>query len=172
MLTSNQLVPAQAWGPPWAMWGLGEMAVFEAEGSKDHPRIVWYHSFTSAGAAPDSVAWCSSYVNAGMQTCGYPGTRNKTASSWLRYGVPYKLCIGGILVFGKSDPDAKGTGHVGWCVGWSDEWVLVLGGNQSQRVSVARRPIKSLLDVRMPERYLAEFGDPGSKIRPGAPPPK
>jgi len=146
------------------------MAVFEAPGDKDHPRIVWYHSHTAAGAAPDSVAWCSSLVNAGMQSCGYPGTRNKAASSWLRYGVPYKLCLGGILVFGKSDPDSKGTGHTGWCAGWSSEWVLCLGGNQQNRVSVARRPISALLDVRMPPAYLAEFGDPASKgVRPGTP---
>jgi uncharacterized protein (TIGR02594 family) len=172
MLTSGQLAPAQPWGPPWLLWGLGELGVLEADGDKDNPRIVWYHSFTSAGKAPDGVPWCSSYVNAGMQECGYPGTRSKAASSWLAYGVPYKLCLGGILVFGKSDPDAKGTGHVGWCAGWSNEWVLCLGGNQAQRVSVVRRPIRTVLDVRMPERYLAEFGDPGGKIRPGTPPAK
>lgn len=172
MITANQLVPGSAWGPPWLLWALGELGVLEADGAKDNPRIVWYHSHTSAGAAPDSVAWCSSFVNAGMQAAGYPGTRSKKASSWLAYGVPYKLCLGGILVFGKSDPAANGTGHVGWCAGWSDEWVLCLGGNQSNRVSVVRRPIKSLVDVRMPPRYLAEHGDPGNKVRPGTPPPK
>lgn len=170
MITADQLVPAQAWGPPWVLWALGEMAVLEVPGPGSNARIEWYHSFTAAGRAPDDVAWCSSALNAGMITAGYPGTRSKQASSWLRYGVPYKLCVGGILVFGKSDPDSKGTGHVAWCAGWSAEWVLALGGNQNNRFSCVRKPITSLLDVRMPEKYLAEFGDPGGKVRPGTPP--
>jgi hypothetical protein len=151
------------------LWALGEMAVLEVAGPGSNARIEWYHSHTRAGTAPDGVAWCSSAINAGMISCGYSATLSKSASSWLSYGVPYKLCLGGILVFGKLDPDARGTGHVGWCAGWSSEWVLVLGGNQNNRFSVVRRPIKAVLDCRMPPAYLAEFGDP-NKVRPGAPP--
>lgn len=153
--TPDIFVPSRAWGPPWMLWALGEIGVHEIPGPKSNPRIEWYHSFTAAGEAPDEVAWCSSFVNAGMISSGYPGTRSKAASSWRGYGVRNGLQVGAILVFGKSDPDAKGTGHVGFCAGWNGRYVLVLGGNQNQQVSVARRDISALVDVRMPTEYRA-----------------
>jgi hypothetical protein len=57
-----------------------------------------------------------------------------------------------IVVFGKHDPDAKGTGHVA-IVDHLDpdgEHVWVLGGNQQNAVNVARRRIADIVASRWP----------------------
>ena len=151
--TQSRFHNPQAWAPPWVLWMLNEMYMREVAGIKNNPRIEWYHSHTAAGEAADEVPWCSSIQCAAMASCGLPHTRSKAASSWRTYGAPTLLKIGAILVFGKSDPDATGTGHVGNCVGYSDRYVLCLGGNQGNEVNVARRLVSSLVDVRWPSEY-------------------
>jgi uncharacterized protein (TIGR02594 family) len=152
----NGLDPAQAavagsWGPAWLEWLLNETNQAEIRGVKDNARIVWYHSFTAAGPAPDEVAWCSSAQCAAFESNGIRSTRSKSAVSWTTWGV--KLLqprLGAVLCFGKSDPDAKGTGHVAQCAGWNAKWVLALGGNQGNKVSVAPRLRSTVIDIRWP----------------------
>jgi uncharacterized protein (TIGR02594 family) len=138
------------WGPPWLEWALGELGVGEAPGDRDNPRIRYYHNFTAAGEAPDSVPWCSSFVNAAMAAAVIKGTRSKAASSWAEWGIGSPLRLGAVLFFGKADPDAKGTGHVALCAGWSGKHVLALGGNQSNQVSAVLRPLERVEACRWP----------------------
>jgi uncharacterized protein (TIGR02594 family) len=136
--------------PKWLTWALGQLGVKEVPGARDNPVIVGYHAETAAGPAPDELAWCSSFVNAAMKAAGLRGTRNKAASSWLRWGLPSVLRIGGVAFFGQSDPDAKGTGHVFIVFAWDEQWVWGVGGNQQNQVSVARRPRSALEACRWP----------------------
>jgi hypothetical protein len=57
-----------------------------------------------------------------------------------------------VLVFKRS-----GGGHVGLCVGHDDSAFHVLGGNQSDRVSIARLPRNRLVAVRRPTYRLQPF---------------
>lgn len=141
---------ATPWAPPWAEWIVGELGQKEAAGDAENPRIGWYHGHTAAGPASEIVAWCSSFMNAATASCGIRGTRSKAADSWLTWGTASMLRVGAILVFGKADPDAKGTGHVGCCFGWTKTHVLCAGGNQSNAVSVAPRLRSTLAGVRWP----------------------
>lgn len=118
---------------------------------KSNPEVEKYHRETAAGLADDSVAWCSSFMNWVFAQVGIRGTRNKSASSWLRWGVACELKHGCVVVFGKHDVDAKGTGHVGLCVGVDGDSVLVLGGNQRNAVNVARRPVSAVVGCRWPD---------------------
>jgi uncharacterized protein (TIGR02594 family) len=145
-----QVAELGAWGPAWLEWLLNEVEQREVPGTRDNPRIVYYHSFTNGGPAPDEVAWCSSVQCAAFETQRIRSTRSKAAASWLTWGTRSPLRIGAVGVFGKSDPDAKGTGHVVQIAGWNALWVLCGGGNQANQVSFARRPRAGLMDVRWP----------------------
>lgn len=140
-----------AWGPNWLVWALGELGVKEVPGVGEHPRIRYYHGFTAAGEASESVAWCSSFVNAAFAAGGMiKGTRSKAAASWRTWGISSPMRLGAVLYFGKADPDAKGTGHVALCAGWSAKHVLALGGNQADSVSAVLRPFERVEACRWP----------------------
>jgi len=139
-----------SWGPPWLEWMLSELGQREIAGTRHNPRITWYHSFTAAGEAPDEVAWCSSILCAAFEQQGILSTRNKGAVSWKTWGDPSPLRLGAVLYFGKSDPDARGTGHVALCGGWNGSRVLALGGNQGNAVSAAHRARETIDAIRWP----------------------
>lgn len=151
IIPAGHMMGAAGWGPMWLEWLLNELNQAEIPGVKDNPRIVWYHGFTAAGEAPDEVPWCSSAQCAAFESCGIRSTRSKAAVSWRSWGIGLKaLRLGAVLYFGKADPDAKGTGHVAQCAGWNDRWVLALGGNQADRLSVAPRLRSTVVDIRWP----------------------
>jgi uncharacterized protein (TIGR02594 family) len=152
IVAGGSMQGAAGWGPRWLEWLLNEVNQAEIPGIKDNPRIRYYHSFTAAGEAPDEVAWCSSTQCAAFETAGIRSTRSKAAASWKTWGIGLQqLRLGAVLYFGKADLDAKGTGHVAQAAGWNGKWVLALGGNQSNRVSVAPRLRSTIEAVRWPE---------------------
>jgi uncharacterized protein (TIGR02594 family) len=137
--------------PRWVAVALREIGVVEdVRPGKSHPRIEAYHAVTRGGASPDDVPWCSSLVCWTMEQAGIPSTRSKAAASWATWGEAVMPRLGAVVLFGKSDPDAKGTGHVGIALGVSGGEVYVLGGNQKNRVSVATRKVRDAVAWRWP----------------------
>jgi uncharacterized protein (TIGR02594 family) len=129
------------------------MDIAQIPGKKDNPRITLYHSTTIGGAQPDEVAWCSSFVNYCVQQSGLKGTRSKAARSWHNtgWGVPVsknEWREGDIIVFWRV-AEKHWKGHVGFLVAWDGSRPAVLGGNQGNRLSIARPyPFKNILSVR------------------------
>lgn len=69
-------------------WMRGELGTKEIPGSKDNPRIRWYHTFSKnigAKEHPDEVPWCSSILQACGVQCGMEITGNALAASWSKY---------------------------------------------------------------------------------------
>lgn len=128
-----------------------EIGTREVAGERDNPRIVQYHAVTRAGSAPDEVPWCSSFVCWCFEQVGIRSTRSKSASSWRTWGQPCGFEPGAVVVFGKNDPDAKGTGHVAFLMGIDGDDVLVLGGNQGNRVCMAWRKKDAVVACRAPD---------------------
>ena len=137
--------------PIWLQAARREIGVKERPGAGDHPRILQYHQATRLRATHDSVAWCASFVCWVLESVGLTSTRSAAAASYRTYGRKCELVPGAIVVFGKADPDAAGTGHVGFCVGVEGDQVLLLGGNQGNAVCIAKRPISRIVSVRWPE---------------------
>lgn len=131
--------------PAWIEWALREVGVKERVGPLHHPRVLFYHSFTRLHARTDEVPWCASFVGAALASTGFAHTRSAAASSYATYGAACGLVDGAIIVFGKSDPDAKGTGHVGFL--WQGK---CLGGNQRNLVSLADRDLDLVVASRWP----------------------
>jgi uncharacterized protein (TIGR02594 family) len=103
-----------------------------------NPELEKYHG-SAVGVSPDDVPWCSSFVNWCLGRAFLTGTNNRAARSWHRWGCGTDSPVrGDIAVFIRKDASWKG--HVGFY--WEDDgrFVSVLGGNQSNAVSISAFP--------------------------------
>ena len=78
-------------------------------------------------------------------------TNPYSARNWADFGVELGKddpCLGAIAVFVRD-----GGGHVGFYLGEDDTHVHVLGGNQSNSVTVARIEMRRLLTYTFPKTY-------------------
>ena len=128
---------------------LKELGVQEHIGIAHNPRILEYHQATSLKASSDEIPWCASFVNWCLQEAGVRGTNSASARSFLDWGHDVLLedaKQGDIVIFSRgSNPR---LGHVGFYAGRTATTINVLGGNQSNRVSLAAYPISKLLSLR------------------------
>ncbi|GAD00396.1 TIGR02594 family protein [Agarivorans albus] len=147
--------------PDWFQVALREEGVTEVGGAGNNPRILEYHASTTldrASAKLDSTPWCSSFANWCMEQTGRLGTDSAWAKSWLNWGQEIDDPeLGCIVVFSRVSQNVSG-GHVGFFLNDLGSSVLVLGGNQGQKVSRSSYPksgVKGsmhykLLGYRMP----------------------
>jgi len=136
--------------PRWYKIAAQELGVSEIKGKKHNPKIVAYHQATSLKAKDDETSWCSSFVNWCFKEAGIFGTNKANARSWLDWGLTLeKPKIGCVVVFWRGS--LKGwQGHVAFYVKESETHIYVLGGNQSDKVSIAKYPKERLLGYRWP----------------------
>ena len=104
---------------------------------------------------PSKNPWCGDFV----ETCicmGLPdepllgalGTNPYWARNWLLFGQTVQPIIAAVLIFERGS-----GGHVGFAVGQDDTHFCVLGGNQSDAVTIARIAKSRLLGTRLPATY-------------------
>lgn len=133
---------------PWMVVAVREYAngVAEIAGEKHNARILAYHATTTLRAHDDETPWCSSFVNYCIETGGGVGTKSAAALSWSYWGRevdPRDVIPGDVCVLSR-----VGGHHVGFVVAVVDAWVLLLGGNQGNRVSVAPFPLTRVVGFR------------------------
>ena len=76
---------------------------------------------------------------------GALGANPYWARNWLLFGQALKPITGAVLIFERGS-----GGHVGFAVGQDDTHFYVLGGNQSDAVTIARIAKSRLLGARWP----------------------
>ena len=120
----------------------------EVPGVKDNPFIVWCLSTCNLDTH-DETPWCSAFVNGICYILGITRSNSAWARSWLMYGEPIELEnaeVGfDICIFQRGTGQ---QGHVGFYAGMKDEKIMILGGNQSDSVSVMLFGKDKLLGVR------------------------
>ncbi len=135
------------------------VGIHERAGADDHPLIRFCHSLTEGGEAGDDVAWCSSFAQLPCFILDLPRTRSKAARSWLAVDAPsidlHNAMPGFDVVIFKRGVGAQpgagilnAPGHVAFYSHTDGDYVVVLGGNQGDSVSLARYPIANVLGVR------------------------
>lgn len=170
-LAQTPLVPALV------RTALSELGTLEAPGKPNNPTIIkWADEVAAATATTydkwaadwynaDSIPWCGLFSAVSVvrsSPAGSPRVPPKnylSALSWASWGVPVQwkgreglrlgeIWVGDILVFVR-----KGGGHVGICVGVSEngKTVHVLGGNQGDSVNITEISIDRLYAVRRPQ---------------------
>lgn len=115
----------------------------------------WLRSDGKTLGDPAQLPWCGDFV----ETCirlvlpdePFPGALGENpywARNWLRLGSEITLTYGAVVVFSRGS-----GGHVGFAVGQDADALHVLGGNQSNAVTVARIDKGRLLGARWPDTY-------------------
>ena len=128
--------------------------IHEIPGAEDSGFIRWCHGATTLGETHDEIPWCSSFINRLAWLLRLPRSKSAMARSWLGVGIsiPTEEAMPGwdIVVLSRgSNPQA---GHVGLFAGWEDSSagrvVRLVGGNQSNGVTLAEFPVTRILGVR------------------------
>jgi uncharacterized protein (TIGR02594 family) len=136
-------MPDRIGDTPWYEVAKHEMAmgVDDISGLEDNPRIVAYHQTTTLGADYDEMPWCSSFVNWCVEQACLRGTGSALARSWLDWGKPLTTPRRGCIVVLSRGSKAH-QGHVGFYHEDDRNRILVLGGNQGNRVTISSYPIQ------------------------------
>lgn len=134
--------------PKWLEVALTELGdgVKEVPGPGDNPRIVSYLQ-TAHQAPEDEIPWCAAFVGWCILQAGFIPTGRANARSYLDWGLPSAPLLGAVTVLWRSNPSSA-QGHVGFLLDVSDSSVYLLGGNQSDRVSVTAYPKDRVLGYR------------------------
>lgn len=125
-------------------------ASFVGLNESDHEDIISSFIAEAAGTKlnPKKTAWCAAFVNAALGASGGEGTGKLNARSFLQWGEsttsPKK---GDIVVLERGNE--PWMGHVGFFAGRNARGdILVLGGNQGNKVSIQAYPPAKLLGYR------------------------
>ena len=104
---------------------------------------------------PSKNPWCGDFVETCIRMAlpdepllGALGTNPYWARNWLLFGREVQPIIGAVLIFERGS-----GGHVGFAIGQDDTHFYVLGGNQSDAVTIARIAQSRLLGARWPATY-------------------
>jgi uncharacterized protein (TIGR02594 family) len=143
--------------PAWLALALTQLGTHEIAGPRDNPIIMSYYAEVGHGDVNhESVAWCAAFAGAMLKRSGYPipaASVNLMAGSYEKYGVAVEIDDaqpGDICVFYRGDRSSWQR-HVAFFVEHADdEHIRVLGGNQSDSVSIITEPISKLAAVRRP----------------------
>lgn len=147
---------------PWYGEALRLKGLKEGAGKADNSTIMgWAKRLMQKAFTADSVAWCGLYV-AHCISYALPNEALPAnplgARNWLKFGVPLKTpSKGAIVVFWRGS--LKGwSGHVGFYVGEDATAIHVLGGNQSDAVTITRIAKSRLLGYRWPSKVPLPTG--------------
>lgn len=138
--------------PPWLRQAGKLLGTRERAGAADNPAILAWARALGLTYAGDNVPWCGLFV-AHCLASALPGMALPAtplwARSWARFGAAVPPLPGAIMVFWRGRRGAGG-GHVGFHAGESADAYRILGGNQSDGVSLAWLGKDRLLAARWP----------------------
>ena len=133
--------------PAWIAWARQQLGQKEVPGPADNPVIAaWYHLTTlDPSMWHDATAWCAVFVNAGFMLNNIKTIRSARAVDWLGWGVPVvEPKKGDIAIFDFGGGDH----HVAYVLAYQGDFVQVIGGNQSDTVTIASYPASSVMGYR------------------------
>lgn len=142
--------------PFWLDAAFAERGVKEISGSGSNKRIEEYLATgtTNRDLIDDETAWCAGFANwclSRPSQYNLAGTKSLMAKSFRNYGRPVSWASpprGAIAVFDR--PPNPASGHVGFFLRFVDDMVEIIGGNQSNAVTVERYPKTRLIALRWP----------------------
>lgn len=124
----------------------------EAPGAANNPAIVKWAAEVgkdvAAAYGADSIPWCGLFVAVVCKRAGKPVIAGPLwARNWAKFGTAADDAgLGDVLVFSRPG----GGGHVGFYIAEDESAYHVLGGNQSDKVSIARLAKSRCIAVRRP----------------------
>lgn len=123
---------------PWLKVAYAEFGTREVPGAQHNPRILEYLNSTDLAQKypylPDETDWCSAFLNWCIEKCGIPTPNTAVVNPWRSWGKasnpPQR---GAVTTFLWDD----GWAHVSIYLGEIGNYVVCLGGNQSDAVWIS-----------------------------------
>lgn len=144
---------------PWLQEARAIMGLHER---RDTARLRRWFDSSVSWIDPREVAWCGAFVATAMRKA-IPGIELPDnplgARNWSGFGLPAAPQLGAVLAFWRVSRSSW-QGHVGLYWGEDDTAFHVLGGNQSDAVTITRVAKRRLLGARWP----IGFERPGTRV--------
>ena len=138
---------------PWFEEARNLMGTKEILGPKSNPDILdWAHDLDIPYTG-DDIPWCGLFVAhcVGATLPEEPLPANPLgARQWERFGDATQPRVGAVMVFWRNSPQS-GLGHVGLYAGEDDTAYQILGGNQTDSVSLAWLKKSRFLSAHWPK---------------------
>lgn len=140
--------------PNWLTLARTYLGVAEIKGPQHNPKILdLWKAAKLGGIKNDEIPWCAGFVGGILEMSGIRSTRADSARSYLNWGVKLERAIIGCVVVFERGP---ASGHIGFVVGRNAKGnLIVLGGNQGDKVSIAPFDSARAIGYRWPTgQYL------------------
>jgi uncharacterized protein (TIGR02594 family) len=136
--------------PRWLALAWEDLGIAETPGPQHTERVVRYYADVGhPHVVNDETAWCAAFLGSCLERAGIASTRSLLARSYLDWGMPAPSPLPGTIAVLSRGNDPL-LGHVGFVVGSTPTDLILLGGNQSDAVSVELFPRARLLALRWP----------------------
>lgn len=135
--------------PLWIVEAKKHIGLAEIPGPKHNLTILNWLKELKAWWADDETPWCGVFVAYCMKAAGVEVPKYyMRAKDWAAWGDAIKKpTLGCVVVF-----ERQGGGHVGFVVGQDEQGrLMVLGGNQGNRVSIAPFDPARAIAYRVPK---------------------
>lgn len=124
--------------PTWLTLARAEIGTLEIKGAKHNPKIVGYFKDAGHGEIKDDeTPWCAAYVGAILRRAGIEPNGKLGARSYETWGERLDQPALGCIGVKKRAGGQSWQGHVAFVVAANPTTVWMLGGNQSDSVSIA-----------------------------------
>ncbi len=143
---------------PWLEAAYNLIGTQEQPGAGSNEAIIgWAENLELYSYDDDDIPWCGLFVahciGSQMPEEGLPNNP-LGARQWENFGVDISPRLGAIMIFWRGSRDGW-QGHVGFYWAEDDVAYHILGGNQSNSVSITRVAKDRLLSARWPETGLS-----------------
>lgn len=133
---------------PWMVIAQKYIGLKEGTALKANPTVV---KFFADSGHPEikndaTTPWCAAFIGAVLKEAGLPNTGTLWALHYAKYGKK----LDGPVVGAIATKKRKGGGHVFFVMGFDDQYVYGLGGNQNDQVSIARYPRSVIFSYNWP----------------------
>lgn len=145
-------------GPKMILEALKLLGTKEMPGTKDNPEIIEWAAETGLNKkySADSIPWCGLFMAVVAKRAGKTvPTDPLWALNWRNFGVVVNTAmLGDVLVFKR-----ESGGHVALYVGEDKDCYHILGGNQSDAVTITRILKVRCAGIRRPVYSIAMPGN-------------
>ncbi len=135
------------------------MGTRETPGVGSNPVILDWATDMNVMYKSDDIPWCGLFtgqcITATLPDEPVPAGLLR-ARAWERFGIPTRPTMGAVMVFWRRSP-GSGLGHVGFYAGEDAAAFRILGGNQSDSVSLAWIDKARLVAARWPATVPARL---------------
>jgi uncharacterized protein (TIGR02594 family) len=145
-------------GPKMILEALKMFGTVEFDAAADNPVIIAWatevgRTFLVDEYLHDVTPWCGLFMAVVAKRAGKDlPVKPLWALNWKNFGKKSpQAMFGDVIVFKRITPEGNIAGHVGLYVGESETQYFVLGGNQSDEVSITAKDKSRAVAVRRPK---------------------